>query len=412
MADHPENYYIDVHSAEFPDGAARGQLAHGSYQVSSYLYGATVVPGPGDPHATATLTMSVDVAAGEVCTLISSTDLGAPTTAEVHLGAAGASGPSVLTLQPGYDPAVPRPCTSGNDPALLQAIIDDASSYYVEVATDSFPAGAVRGQLVLGSGGIEPPPGTCPAGMLCNGFLQPGTYTYRGFATALTFTTPIRLRAIPLVDADPTVSGALGLLDAAGGGELGVFHFTGKVYSDGCTVDETTIPDSPASLMAHLAQHPYLAITPPVAVSYGGAPGLQTDVTVLPVPDCLTHTTPLLPRTTWVGTGSGAYEEGTTMRIVAQRVGSQTIVSVSIELPILQVAETGRVQGGPSFIDQSQAVVDTYRWALTGSGTPTVPDTATAAVQPRTSVPPLVLLAVLGGTLIASAARRRALYAR
>ena len=42
----------------------------------------------------------------------------------------------------------------GTDAAALQAIIDDQSSYYVNVHNAAFPGGAIRGQLV---GESEPP---------------------------------------------------------------------------------------------------------------------------------------------------------------------------------------------------------------------------------------------------------------
>ena len=42
-------------------------------------------------------------------------------------------------------------CTSGQDAAALQAIIDGPAGYYVNVHNADFPGGAVRGQLAAGT---------------------------------------------------------------------------------------------------------------------------------------------------------------------------------------------------------------------------------------------------------------------
>ena len=71
--------------------------------------------------------------------------------AHVHAGAAGTNGPVVLDLD------WPNNGKSGcveADAALIDAILADLDAYYVNVHTDTFPDGAIRGQL---RGGPRPP---------------------------------------------------------------------------------------------------------------------------------------------------------------------------------------------------------------------------------------------------------------
>ena len=52
VLDDPDAYYVNLHNADFPDGALRGQLRNPPITLFAGLSGANEVPGPGDPDAT------------------------------------------------------------------------------------------------------------------------------------------------------------------------------------------------------------------------------------------------------------------------------------------------------------------------------------------------------------------------
>jgi len=104
------------------------------------------VPGPGDPDGTGYAELRIDPGSGQVCAFISVADVSEPTAAHIHAGDAGVAGGIVVTLPTPTGGEVDD-CVSGLDAGVLQAIVDDPASYYVNVHTADFPAGALRGQL-------------------------------------------------------------------------------------------------------------------------------------------------------------------------------------------------------------------------------------------------------------------------
>jgi hypothetical protein len=74
---------------------------------------------------------------------ITTTGIDEPTVAQIHAGAEDGIGPVIAELVlSGGSPG----CTDV-DTQVLEAILDQPSSYYVDVHTSAFPAGAIRGQL-------------------------------------------------------------------------------------------------------------------------------------------------------------------------------------------------------------------------------------------------------------------------
>ena len=100
--------------------------------------------GAGDG-ATGDFSAELDLANGRMCYMLEIEGLDGFTAAHLHEGKVGANGPPVVTLEllgdDGEDVCVDV------DPALLKKIAKSRAKYYVNVHTEAFPAGAIRGQL-------------------------------------------------------------------------------------------------------------------------------------------------------------------------------------------------------------------------------------------------------------------------
>lgn len=87
----------------------------------------------------------LDLAKGRMCYMLEVEGLDTFTAAHIHEGAIGKEGPPVVSLQllgeDGDDVCV------AVDAELLKKIARNQSRFYVNVHTEAFPAGAVRGQL-------------------------------------------------------------------------------------------------------------------------------------------------------------------------------------------------------------------------------------------------------------------------
>jgi hypothetical protein len=108
------------------------------------------VPGPGDPDASGTAFISLNQGLGEVCFDLSWAGIdGTVTAAHIHVGAATVAGPVVVGLFAGAFAGTDSAsaCVAGVSEELIKAIRQDPANYYVNIHSDVFPAGAVRGQL-------------------------------------------------------------------------------------------------------------------------------------------------------------------------------------------------------------------------------------------------------------------------
>lgn len=104
-----------------------------------------------DADGTGSATITLDPETGEACWELSAADTGPIDQSHIHVGAAGASGGVAVPLDvDGFD-GTSEGCVSGQDAAVLQAIVDDPAGYYVNLHTAEFPAGAIRGQLAAGT---------------------------------------------------------------------------------------------------------------------------------------------------------------------------------------------------------------------------------------------------------------------
>jgi hypothetical protein len=152
---HPGQYYVNMHNAEFPAGAIRGQLRpfpvvpHAPSQLHSAMAGANEVP-PADPDGTGT--GAVTAVGSVVCWSVTWTNIATPTRGHIHQAPAGVNGPIVV---PFFEAPSGLPstldsvsgCTAGVDPALVRQIRTAPSGFYTNIHNAEFPGGAIRGQL-------------------------------------------------------------------------------------------------------------------------------------------------------------------------------------------------------------------------------------------------------------------------
>ncbi|HKY75433.1 MAG TPA: CHRD domain-containing protein [Acidimicrobiia bacterium] len=112
-------------------------------------FAATLTPDANNPAgpagATGAATIEIDTAAGQVCQTITYAGTGGPITmAHIHVGDAGVNGPVVVDLQ--VVPSGQEACGTGSADVLTQ-IVANPAGYYVNLHTDDFPNGVLRGQL-------------------------------------------------------------------------------------------------------------------------------------------------------------------------------------------------------------------------------------------------------------------------
>jgi hypothetical protein len=147
--------------------------------LTASMYGEEEVPGPGDESIYGDAYVDVYSESGEVCFTVfveaweGGFDLADVTAMHIHAGAAGVSGDPVVTFpltiieDPDFGNYF-QDCIDGLDTELLDEIADDPESFYVNVHTGDFPAGAIRGQLTsFDLPGVEfsIAPWACPAGV-------------------------------------------------------------------------------------------------------------------------------------------------------------------------------------------------------------------------------------------------------
>jgi len=117
----------------------------GGRPLATALSGAEEVPA-GDPFGSGTASIRVNPGQGEVCYELTVANLmGTVVAAHIHRAPAGVNGPVVVPL------AAPVTGSSAACAAVERAlaldILRNAADYYVNVHTNVFPGGAVRGQL-------------------------------------------------------------------------------------------------------------------------------------------------------------------------------------------------------------------------------------------------------------------------
>jgi hypothetical protein len=102
----------------------------------------------GDPDGVGEALLTINAGQREVCWDVSVTRIALPATAShIHEGPAGVRGPIVIPLSSPDATGHATGCATGLDRELLQRILAEPASFYVNVHTSEFPAGAIRSQL-------------------------------------------------------------------------------------------------------------------------------------------------------------------------------------------------------------------------------------------------------------------------
>jgi hypothetical protein len=155
MLENPSNFYVNVHTQQFPGGAVRGQLAYvtgGPIPYAADLRGANEVP-PVTTNAFGSAFVTVDPVNNTITWEVNTSGIVSPTLAHIHRGAAGVPGPVVIDFA--TSPAqIPNGRTTGTRSiaTLSEAdrinLVNAPGGFYVNVHSSAVQSGELRGQLV------------------------------------------------------------------------------------------------------------------------------------------------------------------------------------------------------------------------------------------------------------------------
>jgi hypothetical protein len=108
--------------------------------------GSQEVPGPGDSNGSASANLTLNAEKEEVCFEIQAKDIASATLAHIHSGAAGMSGPVVISLTAPTE-GLSKGCARASR-EIIQQISQNPGNFYLNIHNAAFKTGAVRGQLV------------------------------------------------------------------------------------------------------------------------------------------------------------------------------------------------------------------------------------------------------------------------
>jgi len=144
---HPENFYVNVHTTQFPGGAVRGQLAPVSgtvVRLAADLRGSNEVP-PNSSTAVGSALVTIDTASGTITWNVSSSLTNA-TLGHIH-GPGGTPGNAVGVFVGFANPVNGKTSGSAVDAVKAAQIVANPNEFYVNLHSAAFPAGEIRGQL-------------------------------------------------------------------------------------------------------------------------------------------------------------------------------------------------------------------------------------------------------------------------
>jgi hypothetical protein len=128
--------------------ALAGVVLAAETTLTATLAGVTEGDNPGDEDGSGSATIVLDPAEGTACWTLEVADIEPVTQSHIHVGAEGESGDIVVNLDvDGFEGSSEGCGEPMEDAAILQEIVDNPAGFYVNVHTEDFPAGAIRGQL-------------------------------------------------------------------------------------------------------------------------------------------------------------------------------------------------------------------------------------------------------------------------
>jgi len=155
MLANPSNFYVNVHTTQFPGGAIRGDLAINSGGVITYaadLRGSNESPANSST-AFGSSFVTIDTINNVLSWEVNSSGIASPTLAHIHGQAAAGTNASVVIAFATSAAGIPNGRTKGSvpigtlSPENLNALFTNPSNFYVNVHSAAFPGGEIRGQL-------------------------------------------------------------------------------------------------------------------------------------------------------------------------------------------------------------------------------------------------------------------------
>jgi hypothetical protein len=144
------DYYVNVHSTEFPNGALRSQLALPTGTTllrAPVMSGANERPNAGDADGVGVGTFMFNPDKGRLCYTLAVRNIPLPATgAHIHRGAADVSGPVIIPFTNPTAAGASSGCVTV-DAALLREIQQNPAGFYANIHSTEFGGGAVRQQL-------------------------------------------------------------------------------------------------------------------------------------------------------------------------------------------------------------------------------------------------------------------------
>ena len=119
--------------------------AQAAQRLTANLTGAAEVPGPGKVNAAGSAVVRVNTVQRRVCYTVNFRNIPNATMAHIHSGARGVAGPPVVTLERA-GPRAFEGCTRVSR-SLARDLMNSPRRFYVNVHSQAFPDGAIRGQL-------------------------------------------------------------------------------------------------------------------------------------------------------------------------------------------------------------------------------------------------------------------------
>ncbi|HET7711853.1 MAG TPA: CHRD domain-containing protein [Thermoanaerobaculia bacterium] len=151
----PQNFYVNVHTTQFPGGEIRGQLGTASnvLRFAGELRGSNEAPTPNNSLAVGAFHIELD-AQNNLTYEVNVDGLVNPTAAHIHTGAAGSAGGILVNLATSASQIQNGRITGTVSLSSLTAqqlalfYVNAQNNLYVNVHTTAFPGGEIRGQLM------------------------------------------------------------------------------------------------------------------------------------------------------------------------------------------------------------------------------------------------------------------------